>query len=95
MKINKAAVLQLDNLSYDIIDVRDLEEYNKAHIPDAKHIPLDRIHSEVKHWSKKKIYITTCGKGGGRSDKAAQILNELGFNSCALTEGTIGWLANE
>ncbi|MDP2342700.1 MAG: rhodanese-like domain-containing protein [Deltaproteobacteria bacterium] len=37
--------------------------------------------------------VTVCGKGGGRSDRAAQLLRERGFvDVAALCGGTAAWL---
>jgi rhodanese-related sulfurtransferase len=95
MNIKKSDILKLDKSKYQIIDVRDTEEYNSAHIEDALHIPLDQLRSQAIYWSKEKIYITVCGKGGARSDQAQEILTELGLESFSLDGGTFGWLTNE
>ncbi|MBI1837650.1 MAG: rhodanese-like domain-containing protein [Flavobacteriia bacterium] len=75
-----------------LIDVRTDEEFNLNHIPQAVNIPIEAI--ENGHFSKDQtsIYITICGKGGGRSEKASQILRDhFQLESYFLDGGTFGW----
>ena len=62
-----------------IIDVRNPEEYAEKHIPGAINIPLGELESRSNELSKQAIIITACGKGGGRSAEAAEILKQLGL----------------
>jgi len=73
------------------IDVRSKEEYNEKHIPSAIHIPLDELDTAAINFSKENLYVTVCGKGGGRSADAAEKLIQAGFNSAWLCGGTFGW----
>jgi rhodanese-related sulfurtransferase len=41
---------------------------------------------------KDKLYITACGKGGGRSIKASEILKLNKYNALWLCGGTLGWI---
>lgn len=75
-----------------IIDVRSPDEYAEKHIPGAINIPLDKLESCSNELSKQAIIITACGKGGGRSAQAAELLNQLGFiKANFLCGGTFGW----
>jgi rhodanese-related sulfurtransferase len=64
--------------------VRTNEERDNGYIQNSIHMPIDELES--------KLYITTCGKGGGRSIKAAEILMKYNLTSQWLCGGTIGWL---
>jgi rhodanese-related sulfurtransferase len=75
-----------------IIDVRSPEEYVEKHIPGAVNIPLDELEGRSNELSKQAIVITACGKGGGRSAQAAELLNQLAFIKAKfLCGGTFGW----
>lgn len=77
-----------------IIDVRNPEEYIEKHIPAAINIPLSDLEAHSKDFSKDSIIITVCGKGGGRSAQAAELLKRLGYtNANYLCCGTFGWYA--
>jgi rhodanese-related sulfurtransferase len=74
-----------------IIDVRSPEEYVEKHIPAAINIPLSDLEAHSKDFSKDSIIITVCGKGGGRSAQAAELLKQLGYtNANYLCGGTFG-----
>lgn len=75
-----------------IIDVRSQEEFTEKHIPGAINIPLNELESRATGLSKQAIIITACGKGGGRSAQAAELLKQMGFiNASFLCGGTFGW----
>lgn len=73
--------------------MRTPEEYATSHIPNAINIPIHELEKRSKEFDSNAIIITACGKGGGRSAKAAGFLKEIGFNrSFFLCGGTFGWL---
>ena len=75
-----------------IIDVRSKEEYIEMHIPLAASFPLEIIESGNFVPQPGNIIITVCGKGGGRSQKAANYLRENYNNEIYFLEGgTFGW----
>ncbi len=81
-----------NNKKIQIIDVRSIEEFNQAHIPIAINIPVTEIEKQLSSFDKNILYITACGKGGGRSSEGAKLLNSLGYNAVWLCGGTINWL---
>lgn len=91
--ITKQEVLELisESTQLTIIDVRSEEEYDAQHIPDAINIPVDQLEKKIAAFSKDRKYITACGKGGGRSEKGAEILTANGFDVAFLEGGTFGW----
>jgi len=74
-----------------ILDVRSDEEYKQQHIEGAVNIPVDRLEKETNELKETELIVTACGKGGGRSAKAAQLLTAKGFSSKWLCGGTLGW----
>lgn len=77
--------------AFQIIDVRTNEEFINQHIPNAIHIPLEKLEGKLTELPKNKFYITTCGKGGNRSIKGTEILLKNNFQANWLCKGTFGW----
>lgn len=62
-----------------IIDVRSGIEYDRGHIPDAFHIPVDRIKANADRLKETKRPIIICCNSGDRSATAVQILKSKGL----------------
>lgn len=77
-----------------IVDVRSKEEYDQGHITNALNIPLSELSLLMNSIPQNKIVITVCGKGGGRSDQAANLLRTLGFSAQWLCGGFMHWKEN-
>lgn len=58
-----------------ILDVRTEREWDKGHIENAKHIPLDNLHNHVQELKQLNKPLVVCCKSGVRSSKAAKFLN--------------------
>jgi len=80
------------NQNIQIIDVRNREEYNQAHIPNALNISLQELKDYITKFDGNVKYITACGKGGGRSAEGAKLLKQYGLNALWLCGGTNKWL---
>ena len=98
LKQDCIALVELKQLSPEkifVIDVRSAGEYEAQHIPVAINIPLDKLEETASTFDKNKRYVTACGKGGGRSAQAAELLQQIGFNNAKfLCGGTFGWYNN-
>lgn len=77
-----------------ILDVRSGKEYNEQHIEGALNIPVEILQNKLDELGDAKLIITACGKGGGRSANAAQLLTKNGFSAKWLCGGTFGWVSN-
>ena len=74
--------------------MRSPDEYADAHIDGALNIPLDVLAERAAELSGDAVLVTACGKGGGRSERGAALLRELGFASVrSVCGGTQAWLA--
>ena len=76
-----------------LIDVRTPEEFHEAHIKNAQNIDWNgsQFEVEVAKLDKSKPILVYC-KGGGRSKRAAQKLQELGFATIyELNGGFVQW----
>lgn len=81
-----------ENAPLIIIDVRSREEYNQSHIPIAGNLPFEVIENGLFVPEPGKTVITVCGKGGGRSERAADLLRiQNDTEALYLEGGTFGW----
>jgi len=76
-----------------ILDVRQPEEWNAGHIPDATLIPLDQLPSRVNEVPKDQTVVVVC-RSGNRSAAGRDILLEAGFKSVtSMGGGMNSWAA--
>jgi rhodanese-related sulfurtransferase len=78
-----------------IVDVREKEEWDEEHIPDAIHLSRGTVELEMeeKFPDLDKTIITHCG-GGGRSALVAESLQKMGYkNVRSMTGGFKAWKA--
>lgn len=79
------------------IDVRDLNEWEEGHLPNALHIPRSKLEFQIeKHIEDTaQPLILYCG-GGGRSALAANTLLQMGYTHVSsMTGGYRAWVAND
>lgn len=76
-----------------MLDVRQPEEWEAAHIPDATLIPLGELASRVAEVPKDQEIVVYC-RSGNRSQEGARILQQAGFsNVSSMAGGIIQWNA--
>src|ERR1700736_1102737 len=78
-----------------IVDVREKEEWDEEHIPDATHFSRGTIELEIEERfpDLNKTIITHCG-GGGRSALAAESLQRMGYKNVRSMAGRLkAWKA--
>lgn len=93
MKTISAKELELqlsEGRQFNIIDVREVEEVAEGKIPSAINIPLSLIEFRMNELDKSKEYTMVC-RSGGRSGKAAQLLESHGFQVVNMTGGMLDW----
>ena len=76
---------------FQLIDVREPQEYQICNIPQARLIPLGELPKRLHEldWSRP---IVVHGKTGGRSAKAADLLRQNGFTGVLnMTGGILAW----
>lgn len=86
----------LDNpaLGIKVIDVRDPDEYEIAHIKGVPLIPLGELPQRFTELDPNQQYYIHC-KAGGRSLKALNFLREQGFKYLKSVKGGIGAWSDE
>src|SRR2546430_10063238 len=78
-----------------IVDVREKDEFDESHIPDAVHMSRGMVELEVeeKFPDRNTTIICHCG-GGGRSALAAERLQKIGYkNVPPMARGFKAWKA--
>ena len=76
-----------------IVDVREKDEFDESHIPDAVHMSRGMVELEVeeKFPGRNTTIICHCG-GGGRSALAAESLQKMGYkNVRSMAGGFKAW----
>ncbi|MFM1994476.1 MAG: hypothetical protein RL537_1165 [Actinomycetota bacterium] len=74
-----------------LIDVREDSEYQSGHVPGAKHIPLGSLGERLNEIPKDQEIWVIC-QSGGRSMKAANALEDLGYSAVSVAGGTGAWI---
>jgi rhodanese-related sulfurtransferase len=89
------AAAKLNNDEAVIIDVRENDEWEEGHIPNAIHLSRGTIELDIeeKIQDPSKMVICHCG-GGGRSALAAESLQKMGYkNVRSMAGGLKAWKA--
>lgn len=77
-----------------VIDVRPAEEYEAAHLPFARSMPLDELKTRVAELPKDKPVIAYCrGPFCLMSADAVKLLRHKGFDALQLRDGVAEWNA--
>lgn len=81
-----------DSGEYQLIDVREEEEYAAAHIPGTINIPLSEFPARFDEISEESPVLLVCNTGV-RSSQAALFLAGMGYEDLYnLEDGTKGWM---
>jgi rhodanese-related sulfurtransferase len=74
-----------------VLDVRNPEEYQEAHVPGAVLIPLSELALRQQEIPEADRLYVICAVGG-RSLTAARALVDAGYNAVSVAGGTRGWI---
>jgi rhodanese-related sulfurtransferase len=75
-----------------LIDVRETDEWQAGHAPEAIHLPLSELTGRVAEVPEDRDVYVVC-KAGGRSAQAVQYLNQLGRTTVNVAGGMLAWQA--
>ena len=77
---------------FQLIDVRNADEYREAHIKGSKLMPLDTLKKTIEKevQDKNEKLLVYCASGM-RSGKACKILNDLGYRNVYNIGGIVNW----
>ena len=73
-----------------LLDVREDTEWRAGHAPGARHIPLGRLPQRLRDLPPRRA-ITTVGRSGARSARAAAFLAREGHEVVNLAGGMHAW----
>jgi rhodanese-related sulfurtransferase len=77
-----------------VIDVRGASEYAAGHLPGARHIPFAELPSRLSELPHNHTIVTYCNMshpGQSRSERAAALLHNQGYQTWALAGGFPAW----
>ncbi|ADU28598.1 Rhodanese domain protein [Evansella cellulosilytica DSM 2522] len=80
------ALLLEENDDYFFVDVREVHEYEEAHIEGMANVPLSRLESTYSSVPKDKTVVIIC-RSGKRSLEAANILKGKGYDDLVHVKG--------
>lgn len=73
-----------------IIDVREVHEWNEGHIAEAKLIPLGTLPDRLDELDKGTPIIMVC-RSGARSWSATEFVQRFGFEAANMAGGMLAW----
>ncbi len=71
---------------YDLLDVRDPDEFAAGHAPGARNIPLNSLRASLGDLPKDRPLAVYCAVGG-RAHNAVRLLRQHGYNAANLSGG--------
>jgi rhodanese-related sulfurtransferase len=87
------AVAKMNDSDTVVIDVREVDEFNKGHIESAMNVPLSKLPEQLpKLENYKKSPVLIACETGTRSASAGKILTKAGFEQVfVMTGGMVAW----
>ncbi len=93
MEISVVEAAEARNAGAFILDVREQDEWDALHIPDATLIPLGQLESRLNEVPRDKEIVVVC-RSGNRSAAGRDILLQAGFeNVTSMAGGMNEWKA--
>ena len=75
-----------------LLDVREIDEWEAGHVPEATHIPLGQLGARTAELPVDQEIYVIC-RSGVRSARAAQALNGAGWQAINVGGGMQDWAA--
>ncbi|WP_414045255.1 rhodanese-like domain-containing protein [Macrococcus equi] len=76
----------------NLIDVREVNEYEANHISQAKNIPLSVLEYNIDKFNKDEHYYIIC-RSGNRSGQACHYLSNFDIETTNIDGGMLDWEA--
>ena len=73
-----------------LLDVREMEEWNAGHAPEAIHLPLGDLAAQIQRVDRSTPIVIIC-RSGRRSDAAAAALRNAGYDAYNFSGGMHAW----
>jgi rhodanese-related sulfurtransferase len=88
--INVAEAMEFLNEGALLLDVREDNEFEAGHAPDALHIALNDVPDHLDELAKNRLIVCVC-RSGARSARAAKFLLDSGRDAVNLEGGMLAW----
>ncbi|BCI55795.1 sulfurtransferase [Mycolicibacterium litorale] len=75
-----------------LLDVREDDEWQRGHAPEAVHIPMGDVPSRLGEVDAQATVYVMC-HAGGRSQRVAQYLARNGYRAVNVSGGMLAWSA--
>jgi rhodanese-related sulfurtransferase len=73
-----------------LLDVREDDEWQRGHAPDAQHIPMGDVPARIAEIDRDAALYVVC-HAGGRSQRVAQYLANNGYQPVNVSGGMLAW----
>lgn len=73
-----------------LLDVREDDEWQRGHAPDAQHIPMGDVPARIAEIDPEKSLYVIC-HAGGRSMRVSQYLQRNGYEPVNVSGGMLAW----
>lgn len=73
-----------------LLDVREDDEWQRGHAPEARHIPMGDVPARIAEIDAEATLFVVC-HAGGRSQRVAQYLARNGYEPINVTGGMLAW----
>ena len=75
-----------------LVDVREQDEWDAGHAPDARLLPLSELQERYRELPADSRFLVVC-HSGGRSLRATSFLRQDGFDAVNVIGGMTAWAA--
>jgi rhodanese-related sulfurtransferase len=75
-----------------LLDVREKEEWDAGHAPDAVHIPMSELNHRAREVPEDREVYVIC-RSGARSAQAVMAFNDAGWKTSNVEGGMQAWAA--
>ena len=94
--VKSCSLAELENMeqeTYQLLDIRSMEAFDHGHLKDALNIPANELIERKDELQTEKKIIVYCQSGVISTDQA-ELLSGFGFDACSLEGGYDKWLLN-
>jgi rhodanese-related sulfurtransferase len=89
-EISPAEAVDLVRDGAILLDVREQDEWDAGHAPQALHLAMSELNARVEELPRDVRLVCVC-HAGGRSSRVAQALNQAGWQAVNLSGGMRAW----
>jgi rhodanese-related sulfurtransferase len=89
-EIEVAVVVPVLDAGALLLDVREPEEWDAGHAPEARHVPLGQLPDRMGELDRSQPIVVIC-RSGARSALATEWLTTAGFDATNLIGGMQEW----